>query len=29
LWPRQNNLEVYKGFRAQGVHNIFCATENL
>jgi hypothetical protein len=24
-----NNLEIVKGFRSQGVHNILCATENL
>jgi hypothetical protein len=29
LRPRQDNLEDVKGFRGQGVHNIFCATENL
>jgi hypothetical protein len=23
------NLEIVKGFRSQGVHNILCATENL
>jgi hypothetical protein len=29
LRPRQYNLEDVKGLRGQGVHNIFCATENL
>jgi hypothetical protein len=26
LRPRQDNLEVVKGFRSQGVHNILCVT---
>jgi hypothetical protein len=25
----QDNLEYVKGFRDHGIHNIFCATENL
>jgi hypothetical protein len=29
LRPRQDNFEDVKGFRCQGVHKIFCATENL
>jgi hypothetical protein len=29
LRPRYDKLEDVKGFRGQGVHNIFCATENL
>jgi hypothetical protein len=29
LRPRQHNFEDVKGFRYQGVHNIFRATENL
>jgi hypothetical protein len=26
LRPRQDNLEIVKGFRSQGVHNILCET---
>jgi hypothetical protein len=29
LRPRQDNLEVVKGFRSQGVHNILCATRKF
>jgi hypothetical protein len=29
LRPRQDNLEVFKGFRSQGVHNILCATREF
>jgi hypothetical protein len=27
--PRQDNLEVVKAFRSQGVHNILCATRKF
>jgi hypothetical protein len=27
--PRQDNLEVVKGIRTQGVHNILCATRKF
>jgi hypothetical protein len=29
LRPSQDNLEGVERFRGQGVHNIFCATENI
>jgi hypothetical protein len=29
LAAEADNLEDVKGLRGQGVHNIFCATENL
>jgi hypothetical protein len=29
LRSRQDNLEVVKGFRSQGVHNILCATRKF
>jgi hypothetical protein len=27
--PREDNLEVVKGFRSQGVHNILCTTRKF
>jgi leucyl aminopeptidase len=29
LAAEAHNLQIVKGFRSQGVHNILCATENL